>query len=67
MFALALTDFLLVAAGASTGESATSCFVQAAAYISALLFLVFAIASCQVLAKMQFKQDSLLYARTKAE
>ncbi|BDA43582.1 hypothetical protein COCOBI_04-5950 [Coccomyxa sp. Obi] len=51
----------------STESSANSWFVQAAAYISALLFLVFAIASCQVLAKMQFKQDSLLYARTKAE
>lgn len=59
---------LFCVAGADPSEGpAISWFVQAAAYISALLFLVFAIASCQVLAKMEFKQDSLLYGRSKAD
>jgi hypothetical protein len=35
--------------------------------MSALLFLVFGLAACQVLAGMQFKQDSLLYSRAKTE
>ena len=37
------------------------------AWITAILFLVFAIASCQVLAGMEFKQDSLLYGRAKTD
>lgn len=39
----------------------------AMAWISAILILVFGLASCKVLASMQFKQDSLLYGRTKTD
>lgn len=47
--------------------AATAFTVSSAAWISALLFLVFGIVACQVLVKMDFKQDSLLYPRTKAD
>ncbi|CAK0781213.1 hypothetical protein CVIRNUC_005314 [Coccomyxa viridis] len=39
----------------------------AMAWISAILFLVFGIAACRVLAGMEFKQDSLLYGRAKTD
>ena len=47
--------------------AATAFTVGSAAWISALLFLVFGIVACQVIAKMDFKQDSLLYPRAKAD
>ena len=53
-------------AGATTA-AAIAWTVGSAAWISALLFLVFGIAACQVLAGMKFKQDSLLYSRTKTD
>lgn len=37
------------------------------AWITGLIILAFAIASCQVLGSMQFKQDSLLYGRAKTD
>ena len=39
----------------------------AMAWISAILFLVFGIVACRVLARMEFKQDSLLYGRAKTD
>lgn len=58
---------VLAGAAVPTEAAANGWFVSAAAWISALLFIVFAIASAQILANMDFKQDSLLYSRAKTE
>ena len=58
------------AVGAETGTSSEphiQYFVIAAAWISCIMLLVFAVAGCYCLSNMEFKQDSLLYPRQKVD
>ena len=53
--------------GKTSSEPHIQYFVIAAAWISCILLLAFAFAGCYCLSNMEFKQDSLLYPRQKAD
>ena len=57
------------AAGSTTDNSTDSVrfSVSAAAWVSGIIMLFFLVTGCYCLTNMQFKQDSLLYPRTKTD
>ena len=51
----------------STSADSNQFSTSAAAWISGLIMVFFLVTGCYCLANMQFKQDSLLYPRTKTD
>ena len=62
-----LADGVAAAGALAATAPHISYFTTAAAWLSSIMMIAFALAGCYCLSNMQFKQDSLLYPRQKAE